>query len=151
MRTPAVSSDSSGITPQRMDWPYDAARSGTDGGKTGWRRRSTAIQPPLAYVAGEGLAFVDGCVRVAHDGRKRVHDVARGIALPAEVPGHADLVHTPAVDLQRPQALGHERFGLDLASCRRDHHPVQVANALLARQLRRDLGEALRLKLGRAG
>src|SRR5581483_2877108 len=131
--TPAVSSDSSAIGWRRTDSACSSARGWTGGGCT-----TTALPPvssprqaALPQVAGERLALVDRGVRVADDRRQRVGDVARGVALPAEVPGHADLVDAAAGDLEGPQPLGDERARLDLAPRSGEHDPVEVLNALL--------------------
>src|SRR3546814_2263847 len=49
-------------------------------------------QPALAHCAGERLVFMHAGVGIADNGGEHVGDIAGGIAFPAEMPGHSDLV-----------------------------------------------------------
>ena len=58
------------------------------------------------------------------------------------------MVSTSAVHLQRANALGHHRLGLDVAAVGTDLHGVALLDAFLLRQLLADFHELLRLRDG---
>src|SRR5437763_759267 len=136
MCTAAVSSDSSRSMPGSTEPPLARARSGTGGGYRTMGSQLIELPPfqaALTQVAGKGFAFVNGRIRVADDGRERVGNVAGGVAFPAKAPGEADLIDALAIELERPQPVGHQRAQLNLAAGRGDDYPIQVGHALLAR------------------
>src|SRR5579884_3416574 len=99
----------------------------------------------LSDIAHEGFALVDGDVRVGDEGGEVVGDAPGGVALPAEVPGHAHLVDGAAADAQGLEPLGHERAGFGAVARGRDDHAVAVGDAELPGELGADLDEALGL------
>jgi len=63
------------------------------------------------------------------------------------VPGQANLVQDPALELQGLHPLGDQHPGLDRAAGRDDRRPAQVVQAALRGELRRDLAEERGLQL----
>src|SRR5262245_10241693 len=84
--------------------------------------------PSFLEITGEGLALMNRGVGVSDDGRQRVGDLPRGIALPPEMPRQTDLINAPAIDVEGPQALGHQRARLDGAAGSGDRHPIEGGN-----------------------
>ena len=72
------------------------------------------------------------------------------LAAPGEAPmqRNADDMHGLAVADQRLDALGHHRLGVDRAALGPDPHPAALDDALLLRELLRDLDEEFRLQDG---
>src|SRR5256884_9234711 len=86
----------------------------------------------LLHVADEGLAFVDRYVGVADPGGEVVDDVARAQTHPTPVPRHADVVDALAADVHHADAVRHKRFRANPTARRRDVHPVEFPDPLLA-------------------
>jgi hypothetical protein len=102
------------------------------------------LQPAFAQVTGKCFPFMNSGIGIPNNGRQRVHNVTGGIALPAEVPGQADLIHAPTIEVEWPQAFGNQHLRFHSAAGSGDHHPVEIVQPFLLRQFGRNLGEALR-------
>src|SRR2546430_11470335 len=102
----------------------------------------------LLHVAPEGLPLVDRDVGISYQGRELVASITRAQPLVTPVKWHADVVDGAAVDREHAHPPRHEGLGANAATRRRDRDPVGVADAFLGGQLRADLDEKLRLKLG---
>ena len=124
-------------------------------GATAAVRRLDALQalrrgpaaPAGAHVARERLGLLDRDVRIAGQSAQVVRGVTRVRPAVAPVPRQPHLVDGPAVDPQRPHAVGDLRAGLDLRALGHDRHPAAVLDAALAGEHRVDLREHLRLQL----
>src|SRR5207247_4651509 len=111
-------------------------------------RSPSATPSRLLHVAHEGLSLVDRDVGISYQGRELVGSITRAEPLVTPVKRHADVVDGAAVDREHTHPPRHEGLGADAATRRRDRDPVGVADALLGGELRADLDEKLRLKLG---
>src|SRR4029077_15173614 len=78
----------------------------------------------------EGLEFWGLRVAVADDGRERVGEKP-GLRKAGKPPvnGNAHVMHHLAICLERSEALGDDRHGLDVATVGADAHPVARLDA----------------------
>ena len=95
----------------------------------------------FAQVAGERLGLMDAHVRVERDADQVVRHVARHQPAGAEVVRQPNDMHPPLPNLQRLDAIRHQRPRLDGRARGRDRHPVAIRHAFLLRQLRVNLAE----------
>src|SRR5271170_1337322 len=85
-------------------------------------------------------------VCIAHEGRQRVGQIALlRHTLEAPVIRYADRVHLGTVAIERLDALGNYRDGLDLATVGTDSDPIPGLDTLFFGQLLTNLDELLRL------
>src|SRR6185503_17687795 len=74
-------------------------------------------------------------VGITDERRQRVRQIAR-LGEPGESPvnGDAHGVHGLAIDVQRPDALGHDRYGFDMAAVRADPYSIPRGHTEILRQ-----------------